>query len=225
MSSFVVRSALKASLRVVPKRLYAGYLAPFVVTAGKAALGGARVRLERRAKGRWRKLTEEPYRTDGTELLAKLPAGRHRVRASIVADGRRLAASTRQVNVRRGGRRSTSARDDGSYGVRKRSDKFRLRFAVRGGGTVLRRLNASVLQFCVGATPGDNRLNIGVAQLRSVRIAPDGSVVGRLKAGRNAEVRLVAQLRGRRLRGRLTLTFSTCSGSRKLDAIRATSPD
>jgi hypothetical protein len=217
--SFVVRSAVSASLRV-PARVYAGYLGVFSVRSS-AALSGARVLLQRKAGRRWRTVTQEPFRQGTTELFAALAAGRQTVRAVIVAGGRSFAAGSRRLTVRRGGRRTTSARDDGRFRARGGSSKGALSFRVTGGGRTLRGLDATVTQFCVGPTVETNRVSIGVAKLRSAPIAPDGSVVGVLKAGRGARVVLVGRLRARRLTGTLSLAFSTCAGTRRLDAVRA----
>ena len=88
------------------------------------------------------------------------------------------------------------------------------------GGTTLRDFRASLTAFCVGPTLADNRLVVAFAVLGSARIAPDGSVTGLLETTGGARVLLTGRLRNRRFQGEVKMQFSTCSGSRKLDAVR-----
>ena len=206
-----------ASLRT-PARLYAGYPSVFTLES-KASLPGAQVLLQRRAGSRWKTVVKAAYKRDGTELVAALPAGRRRVRARVEAGADSFEVE-RTLTVRRGGRRATSARDDGRYAARKPPPNSTLKFSVTGGGRKLRGFKASLTAFCVGPTPPDNRVVVAVARLRSVRIAPDGSLTGLLKLKSGARILLTGRLRHRRLRGEVSMSFSTCAGSRDLDATR-----
>jgi hypothetical protein len=211
--SFVVRPSVRGTLRA-PKRVYSSYPALFTV-ASTAKLSGADVVLQRRAGSRWRTVKRRPFQLDRTELVAALPAGRQKLRALAITGATRFQLAARTVVVRRPGRRSTTARDDGRYG-----GSGTLAFKVSGGGTLLRSFNASVTVFCVGPTPPDNRTEIAFARLRSARIAPDGSVTGYLqtKGADPASVTLTGRLHGRRFKGKVSIAFSTCAGSRKLAA-------
>jgi hypothetical protein len=213
--SFVVRPSASGRLRA-PKRVYAGYPAVFTVESA-AKLSGADVVLQRRAGRRWRTVARRPFLLDGTELVAVLPAGRQKLRALAVTGATRFQLAGRTVAVRRPGARRTTARDDGRYGG---SSTFA--FTVSGGGKLLRSFNASVSVFCVGPTQADNRVQIAFARLRSVRIAPDGSVTGylRTKGASPASVTLTGRLHNRRFKGRVSIAFSTCAGERKLTAAR-----
>jgi hypothetical protein len=207
----------EARLRV-PERVYAGYLNVFTLES-KASLSGAHVLLQRRAGERWKTVVETAYKRDGTELVAELPAGRQRLRAKVEAGDESFEVE-RTLVVRRGGRRATSARDDGRYAARKPPANSTLAFRVAGEGRKLRGFKASLTAFCVGPTPFDNRVVIAFARLRSSRIAPDGSVTGLLKLKSGARVLLTGRLRHRRFKGEVSMSFSTCAGSRKLDAVR-----
>ena len=74
--------------------------------------------------------------------------------------------------------------------------------------------------FCFGPTFNDNRLVLAFAVLDKVRVAPDGSVVGLLKTRKGAREVLRGRLRNGRFVGEVSVSFSTCNGTRKLDAVR-----
>ena len=216
--SFVVRPDVRARL-TAPARVYAGYLNVFRLQSS-ARLSGAQVLLQRRTGRRWTTLVRTGFKTGSTELVAALPAGRQHLRARIVAASATIGVARRTLLVRRGARRVTSGRDDGRYAARKRPRNGVLGFRIAAGGTKLRDFRASLSAFCIGPTPGDNRVVIAVARLRSARIGPDGSVTGLLEQRSGARVLLTGRVRHRRFRGEVSMAFSTCSGSRKLDAIR-----
>ena len=201
-----------------PARLYAGYLNVFRVES-KATLSGADVLFQRRAGKRWKTVVKAGFRSE-TELVAALPAGRQRVRVRIEAGGESFDVVNRTLLVRRGGRRVTSARDDGRYAARKPTPNSRLRFSIGGGGAALRGFKASLTAFCVGPTLDDNRIVVAFALLPAARIAPDGSVTGQVQLKSGARVLLTGRLRRGRFKGEVSMSFSTCSGSRKVDAVR-----
>lgn len=210
-------AAAEACLRV-PDRVYAGYLNVFTLESD-ASLPGAQVLLQRRAGGAWKTIVKTAYVRHGTELVAKLPAGRLRLRARVEA-GDESFDVLRTLTVRRGGRRAPSARDDGRYAARRPPPNSTLRFRVAGGGRTLRGFKASLTAFCVGPTRPDNRFVAAVARLRSARIAPDGSVTGLVRLKSGARVLLTGRLRHRRFKGEVSISFSTCAGTRMLDATR-----
>lgn len=216
--SFVVRPSVQARLRV-PARVYAGYLNVFAVES-KAPLSGAQVRLERRAGKGWTTVVKTAFKLGSTDLVAALPAGRQRLRARIEAGGKTFDVAQRTLTVRRTGRRTGSARDDGRYAARKPPPNSTLTFRVAGGGRTLRDFKASLTAFCVGPSLPDNRLVVAFALLRSARVAPDGSVTGLLELKSGARVLLTGRLRHGRFKGEVTSSFSTCTGARKLDAVR-----
>ncbi len=213
---------VKATLKA-PARPYSGYLSLFTLTS-KATLGGANVALQRRVGKRWKTLDTKAFSSSGTELLAKLPAGRQRLRAQIVAGTRTFIAAQRTLTVRRGGPRATSTRDDGAYRVRRAQKGHRLKFRVAGRGTKILGLSVSVTMFCFpSANAADNRVQIGFGGLRSVRVAPDGTVVGLYETkGAKTRFLLTGKLRNGRFRGKAALSFSKarCAGTRTLDLVR-----
>lgn len=214
--SFVVRApTVRGTLRV--PRLYAGYLGVFTVETRSKY--GRQVRLQRRVGRGWRTVVTRPF-SERTELIASLPAGRQTIRAVVLVGPSRVTVAARTVTVRRGGRRVTSGRDDGRYAARRAPRSSTLGFTVTGGGRTLRSFRASLAAFCFGPSLEDNRLVVAFAALGAVPVAPDGSVVGLLETKSGARETLVGRLRGRRFRGEVSMSFSTCSGSRTLDAVR-----
>ncbi len=217
--SFTVKAAVSATL-ILPKRLYTGYLGAFTVRSA-ASLTDARVVLQRRSGSRWRTVTDEPYHSDATELFGKLPAGRQTVRAVIRTGSSSFTVATKTITVRREGGRSTSHRDDGTYRDAKPAKNSTLKFTVSRGGRQLKGFKASVTTFCFGPDSSNNRLYVVFALLNTVRVAPDGTVVGVLRASSGAR----EILKGRLSHGRLTgasidVSLSTCNGERKFRAVR-----
>ncbi len=215
--SFVVKPDIRGTLKL-PGRVYAGYLGVFRFES-PSRLSGAQVSLQRRGRSSWLTVVKKPYRTQ-LDLVARLPAGRQRVHIRIEAAAQTFDLAERTVTVRRGGRRATSGRDDGSYAAREPAPNSTLRFKVTKDGTSLRDFKASLAAFCVGPTVSQNRAIIAFAVLGSARVAPDGSVTGLLETDQGARVLLRGRLRDRRFQGEVEMEFSTCSGSRKLDAVR-----
>jgi hypothetical protein len=215
--SFVIRPDVQGTLKL-PAAVYAGYLAVYRFES-PARLSGARALLQRRGRTSWLTVLEKPF-SQTTEFVAKLPAGRQRLRVRIETPSGAFDLPERTLTVRRGGRRVTSGRDDGSYGARKPPSNSTLRFKVSKDGTTLRDFKASLAAFCVGPTLAQNRLVVAFAALRSARIAPDGSVTGLLETSSGARVLLTGRLRNRSFKGRVVTQFSTCTGSRDLDAVR-----
>jgi len=210
-------SPVQGTLKV-PERVYAGYLAIFEFES-QSSLSGAQVLLQRRGKTSWLTVVKARFR-QRTELIAKLPAGRQRLRVRIETAAGTVDLPEQTLTVRRGGRRATSGRDDGSYAARTPPPNSTLRFKVANDGTTLRDFKASLTAFCVGPTLSQNRFVEAFAVLGSARIAPDGAVTGLLETSSGARVLLTGRLRNRRFQGEVNMQFSTCSGSRKLDAVR-----
>ena len=215
--SFVVRPDVQGTLKL-PAAVYAGYLAVYRFES-PALLAGADALLQRRGRTSWLTVVKKRF-SQKTDFVAKLPAGRQRLRVRIETPSGAFDLPERTLTVRRGGRRVTSGRDDGSYGARKPPSNSTLRFKVSKDGTVLRDFRASLAAFCVGPTLEQNRVIVAFAALRSARIAPDGSVTGLLETSSGARVLLTGRLRNRSFKGHVVTQFSTCTGSRDLDAVR-----
>jgi len=221
--SFVVRPTRIIAKLVAPRHLYAGYPALLAVKT-KAKPGSADVLLQYRRQGKWVTFARHAFVTDRTELIGKLPAGRHRLRAVLSAASYGQTIARRTVVVSRASsRRSTSSRDDGRYIARNSRERAKstLSFRVTAGGGLLRDFKASVTTFCFGPTSEDNHLYVATALLRKVRIAPDGSITGYLATrGQRSELKLTGRLHHHRFRGKIEAQYSVCSGTRKLDAVR-----
>ncbi len=215
--SFIIRPDVQGTLKL-PAAVYAGYLAVYRFES-PALLAGADALLQRRGRTSWLTVVKKRF-SQKTDFVAKLPAGRQRLRVRIETPGGAFDLAERTLTVRRGGRRVTSGRDDGSYGARKPPSNSTLRFKVSKDGTVLRDFRASLAAFCVGPTLEQNRVIVAFAALRSARIAPDGSVTGLLETSSGARVLLTGRLRNRSFKGHVVTQFSTCTGSRDLDAVR-----
>lgn len=217
--SFVVSPAPIAAQLKVPRRVYAGYLAQFAFET-KAELSGARIALELRVGRRWLPLDNGEF-SSSTPLFAKLPAGRRTIRATATIAGSSWPLVTRTVTVRRGGRRSTSARDDGRYGVTGKNRERVLEFRVTRGGRTLRGFRAGVQTRCGdGTDPSVPVFRTQFLALRSIPIAPDGSVLGRLKTDGGSEGLVIGRLGGRRFEGKLFLRVGGCFGEDKVKLVR-----
>lgn len=215
--SFVVRPA-RVRVRLRVPRLFAGYLSVFTLES-KAKLGGSQVALQRRAGTRWRTVVQEGF-SEKTKLIAKLPAGRQTIRFLAKTTFATRPLATRVVTVRRGGRRVTSARDDGRYALPAKARKGLLGFRVTNGGRTVRGFRSSVTTFCITGSIETSYFETHFAVLYPVPIAPDGSVVGRLKTKRGSEETLIGRLRGGRFTGEVSVYFKPCVGTRKLDLRR-----
>jgi hypothetical protein len=206
-----------------PEHLYAGYLSRFTFHA-TADLGATEVALQgigpKLGPRGWTDLARTPYDPAGENaLLVKLPAGSHKLRVNVYAAGASQGLPNQEVRVvRPTDPWSTGAWDDGLYASVPSGSSGRLTFEVTGKGKVLRDFSAPVSTSCPGASPGQGTTTI--ARIRAMRVAPDGTVVGRAggKGQPRAYVTLAGTLRHRRFSGTVTAASATCSGSRQFSA-------
>jgi hypothetical protein len=120
----------------------------------------------------------------------------------------------RTIRVRPDRHRTTSHADDGRYAA------GTARATVGRGGRVLKAFSTTVSAFCIGATLEDNRIAILVAPIGRARIAPDGSVTGRLETeSKGTEVQLTGRLRDGHFRGEASIYLRAggCAGTEELD--------
>ena len=211
-----------------PKHLYAGYLSRFTFHA-ISDLNGAEIALQgigrKFGSGNWTDLDREPYESDGNTFFVKLPAGHHKLRVSLYSQGLSFGLPYLEATVKRPtGRRVTGVGDDGRYTSPSPvgANLAPATFEVIGEGKVLRGLRAPVTITCQGGAPGTSV----VARLRSARVAPDGTVVGRAVSRGETPiyVTLEGTLRHRRFTGTLATSFQSCGGSRELNAIADQGP-
>lgn len=203
-----------------PKRIYAGYLTRFGF-ATVTDLRGTTIGLQRMSRRGWSDLDRAPF-VPGAEsvFFAKLPAGRRllRIDAAEVADPLiHLGLPYQEVTVLKPGRRrATGPGSDGPY-VAPPADAPALSLEVVGDGARVRRLKATVPVTCPG--PPSSTATV-TARLRSARIAPDGTVVGRaLTPGATPTyVTLDGHVGRRRFTGTVTAATGPCSGSAVFEA-------
>lgn len=209
-----------------PEHLYAGYLSRFAFHAS-ADLGATEVALQgigpKLGPRGWADLARTRYDPAGENaLLVRLPLGRHKLRVNVYAAGASQGLPDREVTVEKPtGPWSTGGRDDGRYSSSPSAgDPGRLTFEVTGRGRVLRNLRGPVRASCQGPVPAPGTATLFSAGLRSARIAPDGTVVGRvLSHGEpGSYVTLAGRLRHRRFSGAVTVASASCSGSREFAA-------
>lgn len=229
VSWVILTPAIEGLALTIPARIYAGYLTRFSF-ATTSDLGGATISLQSMVRKGWTNLGQAPF-TPGAEsvFFGKLPAGHTLLRINLTAGpGGVLQIGTpyEEVTVLKPGRRrATGRRDDGIYLSAPPADPP-LSFEVAGSGRRLRRLKASIPVTCQATAPPGT---VATAHLRSARIAPDGSVVGRaLYPGATPTyVTLAGEVRHGRFDGTVTTAFGDCSGSREFTAspLRATTSD
>jgi hypothetical protein len=213
--SFVIRAA-PAKLRVaVQGRAYAGYPIAIGLQAPGVANGSAAV-LERASGKVYKTLYSGKVSAAKAETIVTLPAGRARLRWGVTRGAQTDVSTVASVRVTRASGWTTSARDDGNY----RSAKGNVTFSVVNRGRTVRRFNASLTAFCVGATIADNRLIAAVAPVPRAKVAPDGRFLVVYKPS-STTVTLRGRLHGRRVTGgKVEVSFSTCAGSTTFSASR-----
>ncbi|MGN6253821.1 MAG: hypothetical protein ACTHO8_02410 [Solirubrobacterales bacterium] len=217
---------------IAAKHLFAGYLSRFVFHA-TADLSGAEIALQgigpKLGPKGWTDLARAPSQTDGENVFyLRLPAGTHKLRINFYAgqpDAYGRTSITQglpyeEFTVRRAtGRHVTGARDDGKYSSHSESpvDRSQASFEIAGEGKVLRKLRVAVPVSCQDPSVS---LTTATAALRFAKVAPDGTVTGRmLGRGRApAYVTLDGHLQHRHFRGTVTTAFSSCRGSREFTA-------
>lgn len=218
----ILKPAIEALALTIPAHVYAGYLTRFGF-ATTSDLSGATISLQSMTRKGWTNLGQTPFAPGGESIFfAKLPAGHTLLRINLTAGTGgvlQLGTPYEEVTVLKPGRRrATGRRDDGPY-LSAPPGNPPLSFEVVGAGHRLRRLQASIPVACqTTAQPG----SVVTAHLRSARIAPDGSVVGRaLYPGATPTyVTLAGKVRHGHFDGTVTAAFGDCGGSREFTASR-----
>lgn len=214
--SFTVRGPKIASKVKVRKRVYAGYLTEISVTT-KAEVGGGRVQLQRKVGKRWRTIGKGDA-GEQVDFYEKLPRGKHRLRGVITTLGGSSKGKVRTVVARPDRNRSTSGADDGKY-----TAKGGARLTVKQGGRFVTGFQTPVTALCFGASVEDNRFMVLFAGIDKARIAPDGSVFGRLQTKtKGAESIIRGRVTNGRFKGEgfISISASRCSGTREVDLKR-----
>lgn len=212
---FVIRAAA-AKLRVaVQGHAYVGY----PITIGLQAPGvpdGAAAVLERAAGKGYKTLYSGKVSGAKAEAIASLKAGKARLRWRVTRGAQIDVSPVATVRVTRPSGWTTSSRDDGSY----RSSKGTVTFSVAERGRTIRKFNANLTAFCIGATIADNRLIAAVAPVPRAKVAPDGRFLVVYKPS-STTITLRGRLHRRRVKdGKVEISFSTCEGSTTFSATR-----
>lgn len=206
--SFAVRTTLRLAL-AVPKRAFGGY--PIVAPLRAAGVpDGGKVTVQRRAGRRWKRVASATVLQERGSVVFKLPNGRQRVRLKAVVGTQGGTSPVRVVRVARARAWSTT-HDAGPY--RGRAEGAKLTLTVAAGGRQIRDFQTDVSMFCVGPTPADNHILIGVAPVKRARIAPDGRFYSRTKHGSSTVIVLSGRVRHGRVKGQVELTVGTCDGT------------
>lgn len=202
----------------IPDHVYAGYLSRITFTS-PTDLSGSEIILQWMSHRRgWADLGRTPS-VPGSEapFFVKLPAGNRLLRivafASPIAQ---LGLPYEELTVRKPGRRrATGAKDDGVYTAA--GGQPSASFEVVGDGRRLLDLEAPVPFSCTGAPAAGSAV---IARIGSARVAPDGTVVGRMTSTDPAPVysTLEGKLRRGRFTGTITAAFQSCSGGREFSA-------
>ncbi|MGV1048186.1 MAG: hypothetical protein ACOYD4_06655 [Solirubrobacterales bacterium] len=232
MWSFALQPKVEEPSLETQEHIYAGYLTA-VEFSSFSDLTGATVELQRYRKGTWVRLAQEPgHSFDPTVFFVRLPAFDTALRAVVKTSTLTLPLEPKKVTVRKvGRRRATSAVDDGHYKTAPHDESIPglgqsavpLSLEVVGGGERVVHLHTKMEVGCAGPTSLSPATKLTVkTALRAARIAPDGTVVGRMLAKNSTEpqyVTFVGQLFDRQLSGTLTTAFGRCSGSREIEAV------
>jgi hypothetical protein len=206
--SFAVHATLGLRF-AVPKRAFGGY--PIIATVRAAGVpDGGRVTVQRRAGRRWKRVAVAEVRDEKGSVVFTLPTGRRRVRLKATVGAQTGTSPVRTVKVARARGWSTTG-DVGHY--RGKADGARLDLDVAGGGRQIRDFKTEVSMFCVGPTPDQNRILIGIAPVKRAKVAPDGRFYARSRHGRSTVIELRGRVRRGRVKGQVRLTAGTCDGT------------
>jgi hypothetical protein len=155
----------------VQKRGYVGYPLTFSIRT-QGLEDGAPVVIERRAGGRWARVTGGTVRKNRAGMLGLLPKGNQNLRVTAQIGDQRFVCASRTVRVEKA-RRWTTARDTGRY-----SGTPEAAFRITRGGRELRDFRASVVTYCITNTGIGGTTLEGLAPVPRATIAPDGRFYG-----------------------------------------------
>jgi hypothetical protein len=223
--SFVVVPTIEEAEITYEDHVFGGYLTKVAFFAS-SGLKGAKVVLQRWTGTEWATIAEEP----GTELgensfFVTLGGGHKLLRPVVVGVGITLPLEEKAKTVRKAkkGPRTPVATGGWVYALKPEREEFPLTFKVTDHGTMLRGLTASMEAICRGPAK-DQKVTIEASSaVKSVPIAPDGSVVAHFAtAGATpSTVTLTGSFFGGRFTGLLTSEFLNCKGFREFEAVPA----
>jgi hypothetical protein len=225
LRSFVVVPTIEEAEISYENHVYGGYLTKvnFFASSG---LKGAKVALQRWTGSEWMTIAEEPGTDTGeNSFFVTLGAGHKLLRPVAVGTGVVLPLEEKAKTVRKAkkGPRTPVATGDWVYALKPEREEFPLTFRVTDDGTMLRGLTASVEAICKGPAKDQKATIEATSAVKSVPIAPDGSVVAHFAttSGTPATVSLTGNFFGGRFSGLLTSEFLNCKGFREFEAVPA----
>jgi hypothetical protein len=225
VQSFVVVPTIEEAEINFENHPYGGYMTKvnFFASSG---LKGAKVALQQWTGSEWLTIAEEP----GTELgennfYVTLGAGHKLLRPVAIGTNVTLPLEEKSKTIRRakkGGTRTPVPTGKWAYSLKSERESFPLTFKVTDGGTMLRGLNASVEAICKGPAKGQKTTIEATSTVKSVPIAPDGSVVAHFATtgATPTTVTLIGNFFDGRFNGQLTSEFlGNCLGFRQFEAV------
>ncbi len=210
--ALILRATATLALKP-PAKVYAGF--PFILPVTATGVPNfAALRIERGGSANVGAATVTSERAEATVTLG---AGTSRLRAAVRIGDETVLSPEIRIKVARAANWRTRASDDGRY---KGTRSAKLKVAKRG--REIRGLSVSVAMLC--PTPGllgQFTTQLGVANVKRIKIAPDGSFVGVATPKAATSIRVRGKLKSRRLSGgRAELSVGTCSGSALFSAKR-----
>jgi hypothetical protein len=228
VQSFVVAPTIEEAEINFENHVYGGYMTKVSFFAS-SGLKGAKVVLQQWTGTEWQTIAEEPGNELGeNSFFVTLGSGHELLRPIVVGTGVTLYLEEKAKTVRRSkkGPRTPVATGSWVYALKPEREEFPLTFKVTNGGTMLRGLNAAVEAICRGPAK-DQKVTIeATSAVKSVPIAPDGSVVAHFATtgATPTTVTLTGNFFGGRFNGLLTSQFLNCSGFRQFEAVPAPAP-
>ncbi|MDA0165847.1 hypothetical protein OM076_36615 [Solirubrobacter ginsenosidimutans] len=200
-----------ATLAVKPPRtIYAGY--PFILPVTATGVANFTPLAVRRSGGAT--VGAGTVTSESAQPTVTL-SGSTKLSAEVTLGSQTVVSPEVSVKVLRAKTWKTKASDDGAY-KGSRSSKF----TVAKHGRELRSLTVSVAMLC--PTPGmvgQFTTQIGVAKVKTVRLAPDGSFVGVAVPEEATSIRVRGKIGKRKLSGGIAeLSVGSCSGTAKFTA-------
>lgn len=225
--SFVVVPTVEGAEIDYEDHPYGGYLTEVGFHA-LANLKGAKVALQRWTGSEWLTIAEEPGNELGTNYFyVTLGAGHRLLRPVVIGNGVSIALEEKAKTVRRARKAAAAAVASGEWVTALKAERegFPLSFRVTHGGTVLSGLSAKVGAVCLGPNKEKTVIEASSA-VRSVPIAPDGSVVAHFATtgATPSTVTLTGNFFDGRFSGQLISEFLSCQGLRQFEAVPGAAP-
>ena len=115
-----------------------------------------------------------------------------------------------------------AAAPDGRYAGKLKNSSSKVKLRIAKDGRQLRKLRATMVAYCIGATFGDNRIAILLAYVPKAKIKKNGRFKGKYEPAKapNTEIEYEGVRRGNRVRGKIKLRVSNCFATREFSAKR-----